>query len=453
MVQLLCAASEVALYVVLAFACVHLVRLALWARAAPVQEVPRATSPTSVTVQLPLRNEPLMAEALLRSVAQLRGDALDLQVLDDSDDETSAILERVVTELRTADHDIALLRRSDRRGYKAGNLAHGLRHARGEYILVLDADFRPGPDLALQLAHVLDQNPTLAFAQARWTFRNTSTTLTRLQASILDALFCVEQAALSAARAPVQFNGSAGMWRRSAIDRAGGWDTSEASLTEDLELSFRAHEAGLRGTTLAALAASTELPEAMGVFRTQQARWVRGAALTVRTLGTRAMKSASARDALAMAAHLARHARQPLFVAAILRLPLVALGCCTPVTPAWLGPVVIGAAIVSATLYLAAGARRAGRHVRPLEGLRLALLSVGLAPSLAIAFVGGLAGRRGAGFVRTQKGHDQRSSIHVPTAVLCGLSCLALAGFARALDLVGIAAALLCAVGTAWVAF
>ena len=139
--------------------------MALWTRATTAAPPPPASSSTTVTVQLPLRNEGAMAEA------QLRGAALDIHVLDDSDDETSAILERTVSALRTAGHDIALLRRPDRRGCKAGYLAYGHLHARGECVLVLYADFRPHPDLAVQLVHILDQDATLPFAQARWSFR------------------------------------------------------------------------------------------------------------------------------------------------------------------------------------------------------------------------------------------------------------------------------------------
>lgn len=455
MLQLLCATIEVALYLVLGAACVHLVRLAVWAwRRGPIRALSEVV-PTSrsVTVQLPLRNEAMMAEPLLRSVAGLEGGALQVQVLDDSDDETSAIIDRVAAELRAAGHDVSVLRRGDRRGYKAGNLAHGLLHSASEYVLVLDADFRPAPDLASQLAHSLDADPQLAFVQARWSYRNATTTLGRLQEAILDALFCVEQAALSDAGAPVQFNGTAGMWRRSAMDRIGGWDTSERALTEDLDLSFRAHEAGLHGRTRPELVVSTELPASMTAFRTQQVRWVRGAALTTHTLGARLLRRASLRDALTIAGHLARHARQPLFVAALLRLPLVAFHLASPVAPAWLGGGAVAGAIVSATLYLGAGAMRAGRRVRPLDGVRLALLSIGLAPTLAVAFLGGLAGRRGRGFVRTDKGTTSAAShIDFLTAATAVLSCVALVGFSRAHDVVGVAAALLCTAGTAWVA-
>ncbi|MEO6950671.1 MAG: glycosyltransferase family 2 protein [Polyangia bacterium] len=460
MLQLLCATIEVGLYLVLCAACAHLVRLSLWAlRRGPLEAAP-LVPPTSrsITVQLPLRNEAQMAEALLRSSAKLEGSGLEVQALDDSDDETSAILDRVSAELRVAGHSVTVLRRPDRRGYKAGNLAYGLARSHAEYVLVLDADFRPEPDLASQLARSLDEDPQLAFVQARWSFRNATTTLGRLQAAILDALFCIEQAALSEACAPVQFNGTGGMWRRSAIDRAGGWDTSETSLTEDLDLSFRAHQAGLRGRTRPELVVSTELPTSMHAFRAQQARWVRGAALTVRTLGGRLVNNASLRAALTIAGHLARHARQPLFVAALVRLPLVAFGLATPISPAWLGPVLVTGAIGSATLYLGAGAMRAGQRARPLDGVRLALLSIGLAPTLAVAFLGGLAGRRGRGFVRTVKGSNldgaqpDVSRREAFTAALCVVSCVALIGFARTHDVPGVVAALLCAVGTGWVA-
>ena len=260
-VYVVCSTIEIALYAMLLAASVHLLRQAMWGFAAGRLKNPVPVAPTShfVTVQLPLRNERQMAEGLVRAAVVLDGANLEVQVLDDSDDETRALLDRVARELRDEGHDVQVLRRTDRSGYKAGALAYGLALARGEFVLVLDADFRPTPDLVSQLAAVLDANPALAFAQARWSFRNERTLLARLQSAILDALFAVEQARLTANAAPVQFNGTAGLWRKDAIERAGGWALSDTALTEDLDLSFRAHEAGLRGVTRPELAVSTRV--------------------------------------------------------------------------------------------------------------------------------------------------------------------------------------------------
>jgi len=472
--QLTCALVEVALYLMLAAASLHLVRAAGWAlsrgrRLAPAS--PAAPPEAAwVTVQLPLRNEPAVAEGALRSAAALAwpGERLELQVLDDSDDETVATVDRVAAELAASGVHIEVLRRAERRGYKAGALAEGLLRARGELILVLDADFRPEPALLAQLEAHLRSGPELAFVQARWAFRNErASLLTRLQAAILDALFAVEQARLSEQEGPVQFNGTAGLWRRSAIERAGGWATGEDALTEDLDLSFRAHEAGLRGVTLPELAVSTELPESSRDFRTQQARWVRGGALTLRALGRRLLSRANTgADARTMLGHLVRHARQPLLVAAALRLPLVALGLAAPVCPPWVGPLVLGGLLAATGLYLGAAARAIGRSFwsRALLSPALVALSMGLAPALSLAFLGGLAGHTAGGFVRTHKRGEggERTSPTVGrrglelARLLGALVAMVIAGsaeiFLRAGDTRGALAAALCALGCAWLA-
>ena len=466
--QLTCAIVEIALYAALAAAALHLAVAAAWALRRGRTRATAASTPAElpvVTVQLPVRDEAPMIEALLGAAAALDWprDRLELQVLDDSDDETSAIVDRVAAGLAAAGTPIVVLRRADRRGYKAGNLAHGLSHARGELILVLDADFRPAPDLLRALHAALAADPSLAFAQARWSYRNREASpLTRLQAAILDGLFTVEQARLSARGAPVQFNGSGGLWRRAAIDRAGGWRVDEHALTEDLDLSFRAHELGLRGATLPDVVVATELPATMAAFRTQQARWVRGGALALRALGRRLIGRSAGSDARTMLAHLARHLRQPLFVAAALRLAVVACGAARPVAPAAVGPAVFAALAAAAALYLGAATQRTTGRLR--EGVLLSplllLLSVGIAPALALAFVGGLLGRRGGGFQRTEKIGDiarRPSPARLDLASILGLLVAAAAGasflaFAYARDPLGAAAALAVMTGCAWVA-
>jgi len=464
----LCAIVEVSLYALLALASVHLLLRARWGLSQgpllPAAHVDAPSDAPFVTVQIPLRNEALVAEGALRSAAALRWphDRLEIQALDDSDDETVELVDTVAAELQASGVAISVVRRRGRRGYKAGALAAGLPAARGELIFVLDADFRPEPTLLAQLVAALVADPALAFVQARWSFRNErSSLLTRLEAAILDALFTVEQAELSARAAPVQFNGTGGLWRRSAIERAGGWATDDDALTEDLDLSFRAHEAGLRGVTLPALAVSTELPVPMASFRTQQARWVRGGALSLRALGRRLLANASGKDARTMLAHLARHARQPLFLLAALRLPIVAWCGVVPILPSLVGPSVFFGMSISAALYLGAAQRRIGRSLG--DGLLLApqllILSVGLAPALTLAFLGGLFGRTPGGFIRTEKLGDApvRTKSRRDLAALAGLgvaatALLALVPFVREHDVIGVLASLFVALSCAWVA-
>lgn len=461
-VQVLSIAIELALYALLVAASLVLLARVRWARArGPVPPTLPASIPTPaplVTIQLPLRNEHEMVAPLLASVAALTWprERLEVQILDDSDDETIAEVDRVAAELRGRGLAIDVVRRADWRGYKAGALALGLSRARGELVLVLDADFRPEPGLLAELSAALADDPALAFVQARWGFRNERTLLTRVQAAILDALFAVEQPMLGERGAPVQFNGTAGLWRRRAIDEVGGWDTSDDALTEDLDLSFRAHERGLAGRTLPSIAVSTELPPTMAAFRAQQARWVRGAALTLRTLGRRLATRASLAHARVMLGHLLRHARQPLFVAALLRLVVVALGRARPVCPAPVGIGVVALAACAVTAYLGTARARLGRGRAGalLLGPALLLLSAGLAPTLSAAFVGGVLGRRAGGFQRTPKGRAARAWGRAAVGTL-GLA--ALLGFAAwrffvARDLVGVAAAGFSTVALAWAA-
>jgi hypothetical protein len=465
LLSLLSAAVELGLGLLLLIAALELLKRARWAMAVDVLDAApppaaRGPSPPFVTVQLPLRNEPQVAEGVLRAAAGLTWprDRIELQVLDDSDDETPAIVDRVATVLRADGHGIDVLRRADRRGYKAGALALGLARARGERILVLDADFRPEPDLLARLDAALGADEDLAFCQARWSYRNReASTLTRLQAAILDALFAIEQAVLTARGAAVQFNGTAGLWRREAITRAGGWATGDDALTEDLDLSFRAHEVGLRGATLPELAVSTELPEDVRAWRAQQARWVRGAGLTLRTLGHRLLHGRG--GAATLLGHLLRHARQPLFVAAALRLPVVAWLGVVPVCPPAASPAIFALALLAAAGYLGAAERRVGRSF--VDGARLApglfLLSVGLAPTLSLAFVGGVLGRAPGGFVRTAKRGDHASAPRAggepswPTLALGAVALVALVGFAHSGDWVGLSASAFVALGCLWI--
>ena len=229
-----------------------------------------------VTVQLPLFNERTVAQRLVACVGALdrATDKLQVQVLDDSTDETVDIVAEAVAEQRAQGLDIVHVRRSNRQGFKAGALAHGLEHASGEFVAIFDADFLPEPDfLRRAMARF---TPQIGLVQARWGWLNPrASILTRAQTMHLDAHFTVEQQARSSGDMFMGFNGTAGVWRRRTIDEAGGWHAD--TLTEDLDLSFRAQ---LHGWTLAyvdALEAPSELPEAFAAVRTQQHRWMKGA--------------------------------------------------------------------------------------------------------------------------------------------------------------------------------
>jgi cellulose synthase/poly-beta-1,6-N-acetylglucosamine synthase-like glycosyltransferase len=230
-----------------------------------------------VTVQLPIYNELYVVRRLIDAVARLEYPArrLEIQVLDDSTDETAALVAELVARWRRRGVDIRHVRRPDREGFKAGALAHGLALARGELVAIFDADFVPRPDFLTRVVPVLVADPGLAFAQARWGHTNREySLLTRLQAISIDGHFAIEQTGRWASGHWFNFNGTAGVWRRAALDAAGGWEHD--TLTEDLDISYRAFLAGWRAAYVGDVEAPAELPVAFGAYRRQQLRWARG---------------------------------------------------------------------------------------------------------------------------------------------------------------------------------
>lgn len=237
-----------------------------------------------VTVQLPMYNELLVAERLIDAAARIDypRDRLEIQVLDDSTDETANIAaarcKRWQSEGLTIDH----VRRSDRTGYKAGALEEGLRHARGELVLVFDADFVPHAGIVRELVHFF-VDPAVGMVQARWGHLNRDhSLLTRCQAMLLDGHFVIEHAARNRSGKFFNFNGTAGMWRRSAIEDAGGWDHD--TITEDMDLSYRAQLAGWKFVYVPSVCVPAELPCDMTSFKSQQYRWAKGSVQTARKL-------------------------------------------------------------------------------------------------------------------------------------------------------------------------
>ncbi len=244
-----------------------------------------------VTVQLPIFNELYVVERLLAAIAALDypRDRLDIQVLDDSTDGTRNLVARRVRELREKGYRIEHHHRRDRAGFKAGALAAGLQHASGELICIFDADFVPPADfLRRTLGHFDDSD--VGLVQVRWGHLNRDhSLLTRLQAMLLDAHFVIEQAARNRSGRFFNFNGTAGVWRRQAIDEAGGWQHD--TLTEDLDLSYRAQLAGWRFRYVDTPVAPAELPTTIAAFKSQQHRWTKGAVQTARKLLGRLWRS------------------------------------------------------------------------------------------------------------------------------------------------------------------
>ncbi|MCG3206012.1 MAG: hypothetical protein KCHDKBKB_02738 [Elusimicrobia bacterium] len=245
--------------------------------------LPKAWRP-SVTIQLPLFNERYVAERLIDSVVRFDypKDRLEIQVLDDSTDDTPAIVSGKIQALREKGYDIKHLQRSHREGFKAGALAWGLAQSKGEFIAIFDADFLPPSDfLAATLPHFLDYR--VGMVQTRWGYTNADySLLTRLQAVFLDGHFQLEHTARYKSGAFFNFNGTAGIWRKETIVDAGGW--SARTLTEDLDLSYRAQIRGWRFVYDSDFVCPSELPVDLHAFESQQKRWTKGAIQVARQM-------------------------------------------------------------------------------------------------------------------------------------------------------------------------
>ncbi len=259
-------------------------------RHGPTAQPPPDNWPT-VTVQLPIYNERYVVERLIRSVAGLDypKDRLEIQVLDDSTDDTTGIAGACVEALRDEGCAVTHVRRGTREGFKAGALTEGLRTARGEFIAVFDADFVPPPDLLRRvIPHFADR--TVGMVQTRWGHLNRDySLLTKVQAIFLDGHFVMEHGARCRSGLFFNFNGTAGVWRRRCIEDAGGWQHD--TLTEDLDLSYRAQLAGWRFVFLPDVVAPAELPVEINAWKTQQHRWAKGSIQTARKLLPRILRS------------------------------------------------------------------------------------------------------------------------------------------------------------------
>lgn len=236
------------------------------------------------TVQLPIFNERYVVDRLIDGVCQLEypRDRFEVQVLDDSTDETVAIAQAAVARHRAAGINIHYLHRPNRWGFKAGALAEALRTAQGEFIAVFDADFVP-PGAFLKETIPYFQDPQIGMVQTRWSHLNADySLLTRIQALFLDGHFVLEHTARNRSGAFFNFNGTAGVWRRTAIEAGGGWQHD--TLTEDLDLSYRAQLAGWRFLFLPEVICPAELPVDVHAFKSQQHRWTKGAMQTAKKL-------------------------------------------------------------------------------------------------------------------------------------------------------------------------
>jgi cellulose synthase/poly-beta-1,6-N-acetylglucosamine synthase-like glycosyltransferase len=259
------------------------------------QEVPVSPAPPDdlpiVTIQLPLYNEMYVADRLIAAVCRIEypRDRLEIQVLDDSTDETVAVAERAVERHAALGFDIKYLHRADRTGYKAGALEAGLRVARGEFVAIFDADFIPSADFLTRVVPYFADRK-VGMVQARWGHVNQDySLLTKVQSILLDAHFVLEHGGRNRSGRFFNFNGTAGIWRREAIEDAGGWEHD--TLTEDLDLSYRAQLAGWKFVFVPDLVSPAEVPVEMNGFKSQQHRWAKGSIQTCIKLLPRILSS------------------------------------------------------------------------------------------------------------------------------------------------------------------
>ncbi|MBS2023064.1 MAG: glycosyltransferase family 2 protein [Deltaproteobacteria bacterium] len=288
----------------------------------PVPKAQWETLPR-VTVQLPIFNEMYVCERLIESVCKIAypQDKLEIQVLDDSTDETQGIARAAVDRMRALGHDIVYLHRENRQGFKAGALQAGLAKAKGQFVAVFDADFVPSPDFLMRSVHFFTDEK-IGMVQVRWDHLNRDTShLTQAQAIFLDGHFVIEHTARNRSGRFFNFNGTAGVWRRDTIADAGGWQHD--TLTEDLDLSYRAQLKGWQFIYLPEVVSPAEVPVEMNAFKSQQHRWAKGSIQTARKLLPRILKSDLPRDVKVEAFfHLTANLTYPLMILLTILMPV-----------------------------------------------------------------------------------------------------------------------------------
>lgn len=396
----------------------------------------RSTHP-AVLVQLPIYNERDVIARLVAAAGAMRwpADRLRIQILDDSSDDTAELAAAATARLVAAGIDARHVRRGDRTGFKAGALAHGLAldaaHPDGAapFIAIFDADFVPPTDFLLKAIPHFDGGERIAFVQGRWEHLNPhQNLLTRAQALGIDGHFAIEQGARAWSGLALNFNGTCGVWRRAAIDDSGGWQHD--TLTEDLDLSYRAHLRGWRAIYDLDLAVPGELPPTLEAWRAQQFRWAKGSLQTARKLLPSVWRSDWTKtQKLAATCHLTHYLVHPAMVASMVLAPFATLALRhVPMLAAILGAIVLLSGLVPPLLLYVAAQRRLGRPRRDLVALP-ALMSYGTGIALAnsVAAWQALRGRASA-FLRTPKSGSGTGSYRAAPAT--GLGELAISGVA-----------------------
>ena len=378
---------------------------------APVPEASAAGTPT-VTVQLPVFNERTVAARLIRCAGELDWpkERLEIQVLDDSTDETRGIVDAAVARLREDGLDARVIRRADRHGFKAGALDHGLAQSRGEFVCIFDADFEPAPDFLRKLMpHFADAR--IGMVQARWGHANREDNfLTRAESTLLDGHFVIEHKVRHDSGLFFNFNGTAGIWRRAAIDGAGGWQHD--TLTEDLDLSYRAQLAGWKFVYAPMVVAPAEVPPDIAAFKSQQHRWAKGSVQVFKKLGWHILTSKEPLSVkLEALAHLTGNVGYPCVLLLALLMPLAIRNM--PDYPAWMHVGMFFVCTISVLMFYEQSQRAIGRPLfrRSSDIVAAVVLGIGMCVSQTRAVLEGLLPGTGI-FVRTPKKGDGASKTY-----------------------------------------
>lgn len=279
-----------------------------------------------VVTQLPMYNEKTVARRIIEAVAAMDypRSRHEIQVLDDSKDETREYVDAIASELRSQGVNISVIRRTDRTGFKAGALQYGLQRTKADFVAIFDADFVPYPDFLKKAIPFFLDKPRLGLVQGRWTHLNKDASLiTRGQAMGIDGHFMVEQAARSWNNLFMNFNGTAGVFRRSAIEEAGGWQHD--TLTEDMDLSYRMQLSGWQTEYVPDLVVPAEIPEDINAFKSQQFRWAKGSIQTAMKIVPLLLKQKMSPFKFMQAVlHLTHYSVHPLMlIMAILTMPVL----------------------------------------------------------------------------------------------------------------------------------
>lgn len=389
-----------------------------------------------VTTQIPVYNEFNVIDRILHAACHMvypKG-RHEIQVLDDSTDETRDIIDKVAKELLSAGHDIQVIRRENREGFKAGALKVGMERAKGELVAVFDADFVPPKDYLLRTVPFFLADDDLGLVQTRWGHLNRGRSLlTRAQSIGIDGHFMVEQSARNWNGLYMNFNGTAGLWRKSAIIDGGGWQSD--TLTEDMDLSYRVQFAGWQTVYLPDVVVPAEIPEDVNAFKSQQFRWAKGSIQTAKKLFPRLLRArVSLFKKIQAVFHLTHYLVHPLMLTlALLALPVLLTLRITLALPLFtVLAVALGLSMIApSTLYFVSQrAAYVDWFHRILFLPVLVAVGVGLALSNSRAVFEAMIGRK-SGFVRTPKRGDReikKYRLRAPWMalfeILLGIYCL-----------------------------